>query len=112
MGNDDGWRDEVHAAAEAAGELSWPMPIPEEMRPSLDSPVADLANIGERNGGMMTAAAFLREFVPEGVPWAHLDIAGPAYVDGAPWAYNGKGATGYGVRTLVAVAERMADQQD
>ncbi len=111
MGNDDGWRDEVHAAAEAAGELSWPMPIPEEMRPSLDSPVADLANIGERNGGMMTAAAFLREFVPEGVPWAHVDIAGPAYVDGAPWAYNGKGATGYGVRTLVAVAERMADQQ-
>jgi leucyl aminopeptidase len=111
MGNDDGWRDEVHAAAESAGELSWPMPIPEEMRPSLDSPVADLANIGERNGGMMTAAAFLREFVPEGVPWAHIDIAGPAYVDGAPWAYNGKGATGYGVRTLVAVAERMADQQ-
>ena len=111
MGNDDGWRDEVHAAAEAAGELSWPMPIPEECRPSLDSPVADLANIGERNGGMMTAAAFLREFVPAGVPWAHLDIAGPAYVDGAPWAYYGKGATGYGVRTLVAVAERMADQQ-
>jgi leucyl aminopeptidase len=111
MGNDDGWRDEVHAAAESAGELAWPMPIPEELRPSLDSPVADLANIGERNGGMMTAAAFLREFVPEGVPWAHIDIAGPAYVDGTPWAYNGKGATGYGVRTLVAVAEGMADQQ-
>ena len=108
MGNDDGWRDEVHAAAESAGELSWPMPIPEELRPSLDSPVADLANIGERNGGMMTAAAFLREFVPEGVPWAHLDIAGPSFNDGSPWAYNGKGATGYGVRTLVAVAERMA----
>jgi leucyl aminopeptidase len=111
MGNDDGWRDEVHAAAESAGELAWPMPIPEELRPSLDSPVADLANVGERNGGMMTAAAFLREFVPEGVPWAHIDIAGPAYVDGTPWAYNGKGATGYGVRTLVAVAEGMADQQ-
>ena len=88
------------------------MPIPEEMRPSLDSPVADLANIGERNGGMMTAAAFLREFVPGGVPWAHLDIAGPAFNSDSPWAYNGKGATGYGVRTLVAVAERMADQQD
>ena len=113
MGNDDGWRDEVHAAAEAAGELSWPMPIPEELRPSLESPVADLANIGERNGGMMTAAAFLREFVPEGVPWAHMDIAGPAFVDGSPpWAYNGKGATGYGVRTLVSVAERLAGQRD
>jgi leucyl aminopeptidase len=108
MGNDDQWRDEVHTAAGAAGELAWPMPIPEELRSSLDSPVADLANVGERNGGMMTAAAFLREFVPEGVPWAHVDIAGPAFVDGKPWAYNGKGATGYGVRTLVSVAERMA----
>ncbi len=112
MGNDDTWRDEVHAAAGAAGELAWPMPIPEELRPSLDSPVADLANIGERNGGMMTAAAFLREFVPEGVPWAHVDIAGPAFLDGAPWAYNSKGATGYGVRTLVSVAERMASRTD
>ena len=112
MGNDDTWRDEVHAAAGAAGELAWPMPIPEEMRPSLDSPVADLANIGERNGGMMTAAAFLREFVPDGVPWAHVDIAGPAFIDGAPWAYNSKGATGFGVRTLVSVAERMASSAD
>ena len=112
MGNDDTWRDEVHAAAGAAGELAWPMPIPEEMRPSLDSPVADLANIGERNGGMMTAAAFLREFVPDGVPWAHVDIAGPAFIDGAPWAYNSKGATGFGVRTLVSVAERMAISAD
>ena len=112
MGNDDGWRDEVQAAAESSGELSWPMPIPEELRPSLDSPVADLANVGERNGGMMTAAAFLREFVPEGVPWVHIDIAGPAFLTDAPWGYNAKGATGYGVRTLVAVAERMADQQD
>ncbi len=112
MGNDDGWRDEVQAAAESSGELSWPMPIPEELRPSLDSPVADLANVGERNGGMMTAAAFLREFVPDGVPWVHIDIAGPAFLTDAPWGYNSKGATGYGVRTLVAVAERMADQQD
>ena len=108
MGNDDDWRAQVHAASESAGELAWQMPIPEEMRPSLDSPVADLANIGERNGGMMTAAAFLREFVPEGLPWAHIDIAGPAYVEAKPWAYNGTGATGFGVRTLVALAEAMA----
>jgi leucyl aminopeptidase len=108
MGNDDAWRDEVCAAAEAAGELAWPMPIPEEMRPSLDSPVADLANIGERNGGMMTAAAFLREFVPEGVRWAHVDIAGPAFNEGSAWGAFGKGGTGFGVRMLVAVAERMA----
>jgi leucyl aminopeptidase len=108
MGNDDGWRDEVVAAAAAAGELAWPMPIPEELRPSLDTPVADIANIGERNGGMMTAAAFLREFVPDGVRWAHMDIAGPAYNEGSPWGPYGKGGTGYGVRALVAVAERMA----
>ena len=110
MGNDDEWRDEVHASAEAAGEPTWPMPIGEEMRPSLDSAVADLANVGERNGGMMTAAAFLREFVPAGVPWAHVDIAGPAYLEGTPWGYTGKGATGFGVRTLVSVAERMAQR--
>lgn len=108
MGNDDAWRDEVVAAATAAGELTWPMPIAEELRASLDSPVADLANHGERNGGMMTAATFLREFVPEGVPWAHIDFAGPAFLDDTPWGYTGKGATGFGVRTLVSVAERMA----
>ena len=110
MGNDDDWRDEVQASATAAGELAWSMPIPEELRPSLDSPVADLANIGERNGGMMTAAAFLREFVADDVAWAHLDIAGPAFIDSTPWAYNGKGGTGFGVRTLVELAERMSAQ--
>ncbi|MCU0284345.1 MAG: leucyl aminopeptidase [Candidatus Nanopelagicales bacterium] len=108
MGNDDAWRDEVVAAATAAGELVWPMPIPEELRASLDSPVADLANVGERNGGMMTAAAFLREFVPDGVRWAHLDIAGPAFNEGTPWGPFGKGGTGFGVRALVSVVERMA----
>jgi leucyl aminopeptidase len=112
MGNDDAWRDEVVAAATAAGELVWPMPIPEELRASLDSPVADLANIGERNGGMMTAAAFLREFVPDGVRWTHLDIAGPAFNEGSAWGPFGKGGTGFGVRTLVAVAERMAAAPD
>ena len=110
MGNDDAWRDEIVAAAGAAGELAWPMPIPEELRASLDSTVADIANLGERMGGMMTAATFLREFVPAEVPWAHLDIAGPAFLDGSPWAYNGKGATGYGVRTLVSLAERLAER--
>jgi leucyl aminopeptidase len=108
MGNDDDWRSAVHEAARSAGELAWPMPIPEEMRPSLESPVADLANVGERNGGMLTAAAFLREFVPDGLPWAHIDIAGPSHVESKPWAYNGKGATGFGVRTLVALAEQVA----
>lgn len=108
MGNDEGWRDRVVDAAGTAGELAWPMPVPDELRNSLDSPVADLANVGEKNGGMLTAASFLREFVPEGLPWAHVDIAGPAFNESAPWAYNAKGATGYAVRTLVALAESLA----
>ncbi len=107
MGNDDAWRAQVAAAAETAGEAAWQMPIADELRASLDSAVADLANVGERNGGMMTAAAFLREFVPPGVPWAHIDIAGPAFNTGSAWGYNPKGATGYGVRMLVALVESL-----
>ncbi|THJ67518.1 leucyl aminopeptidase [Arthrobacter echini] len=106
---DDGVRDAVKAAADRAGEQFWPMPLPEELRPSLDSQVADIANIGERNGGMMTAAVFLREFVGqvdgEKIPWAHLDIAGPAFNEGSPYGYTPKAGTGVGVRTLLAYVE-------
>ncbi|MHA7208241.1 leucyl aminopeptidase [Arthrobacter sp. MDT1-65] len=106
---DDGVRDAVKAAADRAGEQFWPMPLPEELRPSLESQVADIANIGERNGGMMTAAVFLREFVGqvdgEKIPWAHLDIAGPAFNEGAPYGYTPKAGTGVGVRTLLAYVE-------
>jgi leucyl aminopeptidase len=104
MGNNDGARDEVVAAAAAAGELMWPMPLPDELRPSIDSPVADLANIGERNGGMMTGAVFLREFVPAEIPWVHIDIAGPAFNTAGPYGYLGKGGTGFAVRTLTQLA--------
>lgn len=106
---EDGVRDAVKAAADRAGELFWPMPLPEELRASLDSQTADLANIGERFGGMMTAAVFLREFVGEvdgvKIPWAHLDIAGPAFNESAPYGYTPKEGTGVAVRTLVAYAE-------
>ncbi len=106
---DDGVRDAVKAAADRAGEPFWPMPLPEELRPSLESQVADVANIGERKGGMMTAAVFLQEFVGqvdgEKIPWAHLDIAGPAFNEGAPYGYTPKGGTGVGVRTLLAYVE-------
>ena len=100
----------LKAAADRAGELVWPMPLPEELRPSLDSQVADIANIGERHGGMMTAAVFLREFVGKGkdgeqIPWAHIDIAGPSFNNGSPYGYNHKQGTGCTVRTLVAYAE-------
>ena len=102
----------LKAAADRAGELVWAMPLPEELRPSLDSQVADLANIGERHGGMMTAAVFLREFVGNGkdgepIPWAHIDIAGPSFNNGNPYGYNHKQGTGCTVRTLVAYAEDL-----
>jgi len=109
MANDDAVRDGVIAAAGRAGEAMWPMPLPEELRKGLDSKVADLANVsGERDGGMLTAGIFLKEFVPDGVRWAHLDIAGPAYNEGEPYGYTPKGGTGVAVRTLVQVAEDVA----
>ena len=107
---DEGVTAALKAAADRAGELIWPMPLPEELRPSLDSPVADMANIGERMGGMMTAAVFLQEFIGkskdgETIPWAHLDIAGPAFNESAPYGYTPKQGTGMSVRTLVAYVE-------
>ncbi|MFC0580862.1 leucyl aminopeptidase [Micrococcoides hystricis] len=111
---DEAVRQRVVDAAESTGELVWPMPIPEELKPSLKSQVADLSNIGERFGGMMTAAAFLREFVGTDkagatIPWAHIDIAGPSFNEGSPYGYTGKDATGVMVRTLMSVAESYAN---
>jgi leucyl aminopeptidase len=108
MGSAD-LRDVVVAAAEAVGEPAWPMPLPRELRAGIDSPVADLRNVsGQRYGGMLVAGLFLAEFVPDGLPWAHIDIAGPSFNDGNPWGYTPKGGTGYGVRTLLATLERLA----
>ena len=117
MSNDDDWRAAVLASAERAGEGMWPMPLPAELRSSMDSQVADIANMGERMGGMLVAGLFLKEFVgtvaggTEQIPWAHLDIAGPAFNDAAPWGYTPKGGTGLPVRTLVALAESEAARQ-
>ncbi|MBK9476131.1 MAG: leucyl aminopeptidase [Tetrasphaera sp.] len=108
MGNDDDFRADVLDAAATAGEDAWPMPLPEQLRSKLDSQVADLAHKGDRDGGMLTAAIFLRHFVPQGVPWAHLDIAGPAFND-TPGPYGeGRGATAYGVATLLRLLEARA----
>ena len=88
----------------------WPMPLPEELRKGLDSTVADLANVsGDRSGGMLVAGLFLREFVPAGVRWAHLDIAGPAFNEGEPYGYIAKGGTGRRGRTLVQIAADVAE---
>jgi leucyl aminopeptidase len=110
MANDDALRDAVVAAADRAGEAMWPMPLPAELRKGLDSTVADLANVaGDRSGGMLVAGLFLREFVPAGVRWAHLDIAGPSFNDGQPHGYTPKGGTGAATRTLVQIALDAAE---
>ncbi|MFE0733885.1 leucyl aminopeptidase [Streptomyces sp. NPDC058855] len=105
---DDTFRDRVLAAARDAGERAWPMPLPEELRGSLDSRVADIANYGARMGGGLVAGLFLREFVPAGTPWAHLDIAGPAFNEGRPHGHTPSGGTGCAVRTLVRLAAGAA----
>ena len=108
MGNDDGFVGQVQAAADAAGEDVWHLPLPGDLRKGLDSEVADLKNIASgRYGGALVAGVFLQEFVAGGTPWAHLDIAGPADASDVE-AETRKGGTGFGVRTLLRL---LADFQ-
>lgn len=102
FGNDEVWTDRVLSAAKAAGEKMWPMPLGEEYTDLLKSPVADLANIGPRWGGAITAAAFLEQFAGD-TPWVHLDIAGTAWHE-KKQPHAPVGATGVGVATLVELA--------
>ncbi|GAB7520080.1 leucyl aminopeptidase [Rhodococcus qingshengii] len=103
------FRDRVAAIGLEVGERAWAMPLPEELREVLESNVADIKNIApQREGGMLVAGLFLREFVTSSVQWAHVDIDGPAYNIGKPWGYNGMGGTGVPVRTLFAVVEDIA----
>lgn len=102
FGVPDGWRHVVARAADRAGDRVWPMPLFEDYADQLRSEMADMINTGGRPGGACTAATFLKEFTG-GLPWAHLDIAGTAWLDDAK-PYMLKGATGVGVRTLVEVA--------
>lgn len=102
MGNSEVWTDAVRQAGIRAGEAVWPLPLPASYRSQLRSQVADLVNYttGVRHGTALLAGLFLAEFVPAGMPWAHLDIQGTAIAD----ADNGewvRGGTGFGVRTLV-----------
>lgn len=100
MGNDAGAVERALAAASAAGENVWHLPLPSEYRKQLDSEIADLRNIGKgRFGGTLVAGLFLAEFVGE-TPWVHVDIAGPVRSDSDAGELS-KGATGFGVRTLV-----------
>ncbi|MGQ0519808.1 MAG: leucyl aminopeptidase, partial [Actinomycetota bacterium] len=100
LGNSDDLGGQVRAAGERAGEPAWPLPLHDDYRSHLESDVADLKNIGKAGeAGTIVAGLFLREFV-DGVPWVHLDIAGPARSD-ADDGYLSKGGTGFGVRTLL-----------
>ncbi len=106
---------ELVDVSKQVGETLWPMPLPAELRALLNSDVADIANvkIGSTAAGMLVAGVFLQEFVGTAengsrIPWAHLDIAGPANNDGAGYGYTGKGPTAVAVRTLLALAERIS----
>ena len=102
-------RDRVVAAGQRVGDDAWPMPLPDHLRSGLDSTVADIANVtGDRGGGMLAAGVFLREFVADGVQWAHVDVASPAFNTGRAWGYTPKGGTGVPVRTLLATLEDLA----
>lgn len=105
---DDEIRAEVIEAADEVDETFWPMPLPQHMRESLDSKVADLQNIGEPAGGMLSAGLFLKEFVGD-TPWAHVDIARPAFNEGSPWGFTPAGATGVSVRALLRLLEKRAE---
>lgn len=97
--NDDSLAAELTAAATAVGEPLWRMPMADAFDKMIDSPIADMKNVGPREGGSITAAQFIKRYVDEGVRWAHLDIAGMVW-SSKPGTFFEKGATGYGVRLL------------
>ena len=108
MGSMD-FRDRVAIISQRVGDAGWPMPLPAELGEALKSDVADIKNIsGNRWGGMSVAGHYLKNFVAEGVQWVHIDVAGPAYNDGAAYGYTPKRATGSPVRTIIAALEDIA----
>jgi leucyl aminopeptidase len=102
--------ERVRAAGDLVGEPAWPMPIPDDVRKGMDSDVADISQVHagmDRAGHMIQGAAFLREFVAPGAPWAHLDVAGPAYHSGEATGYWAKGGTGVPLRTLLQLIDEL-----
>ncbi len=104
MTNNEEFSSEFIKLTHVTGESFWPMPLPVELRASLDSPIADMANIGERMGGMLVAGLFLKEFIDGDLPWLHLDIAGPSFNEGAAHGDTPVGGTGVAMRSLVEIA--------
>lgn len=100
MGSPDSWVETIRGVAGRAGDRIWPLPLYDEYREQLKSEIADLVNAAGRGAGAITAAWFLKEFITNDRPWAHLDIAGTAWSEERK-AYQPKGATGSAVRTLI-----------
>ncbi|MEU8613766.1 leucyl aminopeptidase, partial [Actinoplanes sp. NPDC048791] len=103
--------ERVKAAGDAVGEPAWPMPLPDDVRKGMESEIADISQVNasmDRAGHMLQGGVFLREFVADGVEWAHIDIAGPSYHTGEPNGYWTKGGTGVPVRTLLALVDDVA----
>ncbi len=101
MGNDEDFVKNIIQTGAYVGEKYWEMPMWQEYRDNMDSDIADMKNTGTRYGGASAAGMFLKEFVTENVKWAHLDVAGTAFLD-KPFKEFSKGATGVGVRTLLS----------
>jgi len=97
--NDDELAARLVKVGEASGDKLWRMPLAEAFDRLIDSPIADMKNVGPREGGAITAAQFIHRFVDKGVKWAHIDMAGMAWSD-KPSATAAKGATAFGVRLL------------
>jgi Leucyl aminopeptidase len=99
--NDQDLGNTLLELSKKTGERLWQLPLDDNnLREKIKSPVADIKNTGGRYGGAITAAMFLQEFIGEGIKWAHLDIAGPAFTE-KEYKYYSKGGTGFGVRTLI-----------
>ena len=107
MGNNDDWIAQIEASSAATSERVWYLPLPPEYRKHVDSNVADMKNIGIAHGGALTAGLILQEFVADGIPWAHLDFAGPAWTESED-AEITKGGTGFGVRLLADLAANFS----
>lgn len=108
MTNNDEACAEFLDATDETGEQFWQLPLPEELRASLDTPVADIANVGERMGGALVAGLFLKEFIKDELPWLHLDIAGVELNTGKAHGHTPVGATGIAVRSLVEMAKNRS----
>jgi leucyl aminopeptidase len=106
--NDDTLASQLTAAGQTSGDKLWRMPLGPNYDKLIDSPVADMKNIGPREGGSITAAQFLQRFIKDGTPWAHLDIAGMVWSNKPGHTWD-KGATGYGVRLLDQFVRDVAE---